>query len=271
MVVSGGAMWRSSIASLWFAAALVSGFAATDTHAAAPVGTGSTADVQLLTIELRDRPDPHTGTLRVIEGAQAWPLELDPLLAAVSRDWAEASVYNMRRETLVAGVIEQLEETTVRVLDIGPNSARLSVKLDGATQPLDVTVPINSTVVVGSEADGQRHAFVAVSALDRATRTRNPEVLSTREPGVTSPMRAHGGRLAAPAAARANGQKGVVLDVEVDASGNVVMAHALDRRYLSATDAAAIEKTVSEWKFRPAMRNGKPVRVMTTITAVFSD
>ena len=225
----------------------------------------------MLTIELRDHPDPHTGTLRVVEGARAWPLDLDALLQAVSQDWAEASVYDIRRASLAAGVVEQTEETTVRVLESKRDAARLSVKLDGAAQPIEVTVPINSTVVVGSEADGQRHAFVAISALDRATRTRIPEVFSTREPGVVPPLRASGAPLAAPESARANGQKGVALDVEVDERGNVVRVHVLGRRLLTDTDVAAIERAVSEWKFKPATANGKAVRVVTTVTSLFRD
>jgi hypothetical protein len=221
----------------------------------------------LLTIELRDHPDPHTGALRVIEGARAWPLDVDALLDAVSHEWAKASVYDIRRATLAAGVVERTEETTVRVLESKRDAARLSVKLDAAAQPIDVTVPINSTVVIGSEADGQRHAFVAIPILDRATRARIPEVFSTREPGIIAPLRVDRSPLAAPESARTNGQKGVALDLIVDERGNVIRAHVLGHRFLSETDIAAIEKTVSEWKFKPGSSNGKAVRVVTTILA----
>jgi hypothetical protein len=230
------------------------------------------AEAQLLTIELTDHPDSHTGALRVIESARAWPLDLDALLQAVSQDWAPASVYDVHRAALADGVVEQTEETTVRVLESNQSTARLSVKLDGgAAQPIEVTVPINSTVVIGSEADGQRHAFVALSVLDRATRIRIPEVFSTREPGIVPPLRLDRARLVAPESARANEQKGVGLDVEVDERGNVLRAHVLGRRFLTDTDVAAIEKTVSEWKFKPATANGKAVRVVTTITSLFRD
>jgi len=245
----------------------MSGYAATATQGSAPDGTSPAADVQLLTIELRDHPDPHTGTLRVIESARAWPLDLGALLDAVSHDWAPASVYDVRRATLADGVVEQTEETTVRVLESNRNAARLSVKLDAAAQPIEVTVPINSTVVVGSEAGGQRHPFVALSLLDHATRMRIPEVFSTREPGVVPPLQLDHSSLAAPESARANGQKGVVLDVEIDERGNVIRAHVLGHRFLSDTEIAAIEKTVSEWKFKPATAGGKAVRVVTTVVA----
>ncbi len=255
-------MVRSAIISLVLAALLLS-VCATAMRGSAPT------DIQLLTIELRDHPDPHTGALRVIEGAKAWPLDLDSLLDNLSHDWAEASVYDMRRAALAAGVIEQTEETTVRVLEAKRDTARLSVKLDGAAQPIEVTVPKNSTVVVGSEADGQRHAFVAISTLDRSTRMRIPEVFSTREPGIAPPMRLDHAPLAAPESALANRQKGVALDVEVDERGNVIRAHVLGRRFLSDTEVAVIEKTVSEWKFKPGTANGKAVRVVTTVLASF--
>ena len=254
-------MVRSTIIFLVFAAVWLNGCSS---MAAAP-----DADVQLLTIELSDHPDPHTGVLRVIEGAQAWPLDLDVLLDAVSHDWAKASVYDMRRAILAAGVVEQTEETTVRVLESKRDATRLSVKLDAAAQPIEVTVPINSTIVIGSEADGQRHAFVVISALDRPTRMRIPEVFSVREPGIVPPVRVDRTPLGAPESARRNGQKGVVLDVEVDERGNIIRAHVLGHRFLSDTDIAAIEKTVPEWKFKPGTANGKAVRVVTTILQPF--
>jgi hypothetical protein len=256
-------MSRSAIICYVLAATLSSGCAATATRGSAP------ADIQLLTIELRDHPDPHTGALRVIEGTRTWPLDLDALLDTVSHDWANASVYDIRRATLTAGVVEQTEETTVRVLESRRDAARLSVKLDAAAQPIEVTAQINSMIVIGSEADGQRHAFVAISALDRATRMRIPEVFSTREPGIVPPVRMDRTPLAAPETARANGQKGAALDLIVDERGNVIRAHVLGHRFLSDTDIAAIEKTVSEWKFRPGTAKGEAVRVVTTILAPF--
>jgi predicted small secreted protein len=253
-------MVRSVIISLVFAAVWLNGCVS---------ARGADADVQLLTIELRDHPDPHTGALRAIEGARAWPLDVDSLLDAVSHDWAKTSVYDIRRATLADGVVERTEETTVRVLESKRNAARLSVQFDAAAQPIDVTVPINSTIVIGSEADGQRHAFVAISALDRATRMRIPEVFSTREPGIVPPVRMDRTPLAAPESARANGQKGVALDILIDERGNAIRAHVLGHRFLSDTDIAAIEKTVSDWKFKPGTANGKAVRVVTTILAPF--
>jgi hypothetical protein len=260
-------MARSTIVPLVFAAVFFNGCASSSSSAT--TGAMPDAEVQLVTIELSDHPDPHTGALRVIEGAKAWPLDLDALLDAVSHDWAEASVYDMRRAALAAGAVEQTEETTVRIVESKRNAARLSVKLDAAAQPIEVTVPINSTIVIGSEADGQRHAFVAISTLDRATRMRIPEVFSTREPGIVAPVRVDGTPLAAPEPARANGQKGVALDIEVDERGKVIRVHVLGRRFLSDTDIAAIEKTVSEWKLKPAMANGKAARVITTTLARF--
>jgi hypothetical protein len=260
-------MVRSTIISLVFAVALLNGCASSSSSVSP--GPTPNAGVQLVTIELRDHPDPHTGALRVIEGTQAWPLDLDSLLDAVSHDWASALVLDIRRAALAAGIVEQTEETTVRVVESKKGAARLSVKLDGAAQPIEVTVPINSTLVVGSEADGQRHAFVAVSILDRETRMRIPEVFSTREPGIVPPLRLSGYPLEAPESAPASRQEGVALDIEVDERGNIVRAHVLGRRFLSDKVVAAIEKTVSGWKFKPGTANGKPVRVVTTILAPF--
>jgi hypothetical protein len=220
-------------------------------------------------IEFADHPDPNTGSLRVIQANGQWPLEIDPLIDSVSREWAPASIGGFRRGPITVGSVEELEETTVRVLDSNPASARLSVKLDAAPDPIEVTVPVNTTVVIGSEANGQRHAFAAVLALDRATRTRIAEVFSARDPGVTPPVKVSGAEIVAPASARANAPKGVVIEITVDKSGNVVRAHAIRGRFLSAPDVAAIEAAISAWKFKPGTVNGKAVTVVMSIPVMF--
>jgi Gram-negative bacterial TonB protein C-terminal len=253
-----------------FAAIVMNGCSHATTPATVPAGDNRPAsDVQLVAIEFGDHPDPNTGALRVIQANGQWPLDLDPLIDSVSREWAPTSMAGIRRGPLAAGAVEELEETTVRVLDSKPASARLSIKLDAAPNPIVVTVPINTTVVIGSEANGQRHAFVAVSVLDRATRTRIAEVFSARDPGVTPPVKVSGLDLTAPASARGNGQKGVGLEITVDARGNVVRAHAFRGRFLSDAAVAAVEAAVAAWKFKPGTANGKAVTVVMSIPVMF--
>jgi TonB family protein len=231
-----------------------------------------TAPVQIRVIEFGDHPDPNTGTPHALETAQAWPSEIDPLVDAVFRAVeGKVSVYDIRHCGLAAGATVELLETTVRVIDVATSAARISVRMhaDATPQPVEVTVPMNGTVVIGSEAGDQHHAYVAVSLFDRAMSARIPEVFSMYERGITRPVKVSGAELQATAAAREHHLKGVVVQMEIDEQGNVVTAHAHLGRYPSASDQAMIEKTVRTWKFEPAKLNGKPVRVLADITANF--
>ena len=65
--------------------------------------------------------------------------------------------------------------------------------------------------------------------------------------------------------------KGTAVEVEIDETGNVTAADALLGRYGTADDARSIESAVRGWKFTPATRDGKPVRVITDLIATFAD
>jgi hypothetical protein len=238
----------------------------------APLGqltSGGDAGLQLRVIEFGDHPDPNTGAPKVLETAQAWPVDLpalsDAVSAAVGRD---VIVNDMHRGAVSSNASEELEETKVRVIGATSDGVKVEVRTDAAPGPVEAVVPMNGTVVIGSEHEDQRHAFVAISLLDPATASRVPELFTTRDPSVTPPVKRTGAPLQPTQAAIENHLKGVVVQAEIDESGNVLAAHALGR-FPSAADRAAVENTIRTWTFSPATRGGKPVRVVTNVVVPF--
>jgi len=143
----------------------------------------------------------------------------------------------------------------------------MSVATAAAPAPIEITVPTNVTLVIGSETHDQRHAFIAVSVFDSAAASRIPETFSTREPGVRGPMKISGPAVQPTSASRRHHLKGVVAEVAIDERGNVLSAHAIPGRYSSPGDERTIEDTIRLWKFAPATRKGQPVRVVTSVVA----
>jgi protein TonB len=72
-----------------------------------------------------------------------------------------------------------------------------------------------------------------------------------------------------PAASRAAGVQGLVLiEATIDTSGNVVNPRVMSRIDAALTEAAV--EAVKQWRYKPALLNGQPVEVVTTITVNFS-
>jgi Gram-negative bacterial TonB protein C-terminal len=141
------------------------------------------------------------------------------------------------------------------------------VRMDGAPDSVDVTVPINSTVVLGSDKGDDRHAFAAISVFDRAHADEVPVVYSPSDRSVTPPRVVTSRLLPLSAAAREHHLKGAIVNAEIDEQGHVVVLRVLGARLLSADDQKAIEDVVRTWKFSPATRDGRPVRAFMMIRA----
>ena len=221
-------------------------------------------------IEFGDHPDPNTGTPRVLEPAQPWPIDVVPLESAVVDATDRlTTIYDMRHGAASLNASLQLEETNVRVLESSPRGARVLIRMESSPTAVEAFVPINGTAVIGSDSVDEHHAYVAVSLLDDDTANRSSEVFSPREPGVKAPIKLSGAAPVATANAIEHHLKGVIVETEIDESGNVVAAHAILGRYRSEADQAAIENTVRTWKFKPGTRNGKSVRVLTNVAAEY--
>ena len=229
-----------------------------------------TPALEIQLIEFGDHPDPNTGALRLLVHPSPWPAAVHPLMAAVAEAIERTpSLYDIRRAPLAPGEIAT-RETTARVLEIGRDRTHLSVVLDAAPAPFEVSVPTNATVVIGSETPDQRHAFVAISVLDREAAARVPEIFTTTNPEVKPPVKISGAPLQPTPGAVEHRLKGMAVEVEIDQTGNVTAARAIVGRYPDAIDTSAVETAVRSWKFAPATHNGKPVTVITDIIAPFA-
>jgi len=84
---------------------------------------------------------------------------------------------------------------------------------------------------------------------------------------VTPPERIHYVQPAYPEEARKNGIEGqVVLELVVGSQGDVESVKVAESN--PAFDETAAE-AARQWKFRPALKDGKPVSVITTVTVKF--
>ena len=206
---------------------------------------------QLRVIELRDHPDPNTGTPRVLD-ARAWPATVDPLLDAVSQAVERrVSIYDMAHARLAQSATAQTEETNVRVLDTGDSGARVSVTMDSSPTVVEAFVPRGGTAVIGSDSIDEHHAYVAVSIIQ----DDDADVVVPHEPGVVAPVRISG----------TNPEPNAVVEIEIDEAGNVAAVHVLAPKHLLPAEELAIDTAARTWRFRPATRDGKPVRVVTTV------
>jgi len=221
---------------------------------------------QLRVIEFGDHPDPNTGTPKIMQASRPWPSDVPALLAEVQDVTGRPnSVYDMRHAALAADAAEQLEETNVRVLQVSPAGARVIVRMESAPTTVEAFVPQHGTVVIGSDSVDEHHAYVAVSLLGDDL---SHEVFSTREPGLTAPVKISGALPAATATAIEHQLRGVVVESEIDTNGDVVAARVLG--HLSTADKRNVEETIRTWKFRPATRNGMPVAVLTNLTVEYA-
>ena len=86
--------------------------------------------------------------------------------------------------------------------------------------------------------------------------------------GVKQPAKIHDVKPEYPPIARQAGVQGVViLEVLIDADGNVAEARVL--RSVPLLDSAALD-AVQQWKFAPSDLNGVPTAVMMTVTVNFT-
>jgi TonB family protein len=87
-------------------------------------------------------------------------------------------------------------------------------------------------------------------------------------PGVQGPTKTKDVKAEYPQEAKDAGVQGVViLEATIDEQGNV--AHARVLSSIPMLDKAAMD-AVGQWKFEPALLNGKPVAVIVTVTVNFT-
>jgi len=199
---------------------------------------------------------------RVLPGD--WPLEHGALTRALGPVGVIARV--VHRDVVRVGE-DKLDET-VRYHVAGVQSGQVHMlfrALDGA-HDFDFHVPLNHTAVLSGDPEGARVEIVAISVMDTETAGRIPELYVVGR-AVKSPAIVNRVEPAYPESARAAHISGIVImQLEIDEQGNVADARVVkdipDLRR-SALDA------VMQWKFAPAMLDGKPVRALFSLTVNF--
>jgi len=149
---------------------------------------------------------------------------------------------------------------------VGGSKARVGVAIDGVGEPFSLPMPYNSTFVIATPDDAESPRWIAVSVFDDATAAKVPDVF--RVGGEVKPPTAVSRvEPVYPEEERAKRNGGIViLEVVIDANGNVTGAHLL--KPLPGLDDAALT-AVKQWHFQPATRDGQPVAVIFNLTIQF--
>src|SRR2546423_4911421 len=125
-------------------------------HLAASTNVTSISSRRIRVIEFGDHPDPNTGPPGILETTQPWPLEVQALESVVeARVGRNPSVFDIRQDVVSVDGTETLEETTVKILDVTAESVHMSVILAAAPKPIEISIPTNASVVIGSESNDQ--------------------------------------------------------------------------------------------------------------------
>lgn len=97
------------------------------------------------------------------------------------------------------------------------------------------------------------------------------ELVTAGEPGVVPPKRTDEGRTPVPSAAKTLGRTAVVqVEALVDETGAVVDVRILDASISGFGFEAAAGKKVRQSRYRPATKNGVPVRMWVPISVRFT-
>ena len=139
----------------------------------------------------------------------------------------------------------------------------------------EIIIPSKNAAILGFEGRDGTPYFLALHLLT-APGKKGPSIGGVMG-GASGPVRAVGAikppRLIKkvnpvyPEAAKAAGVEGIViLEVETDEQGNVVRTTLL--RSVPLLDQAAIE-AVKQWKYEPAIIDGKPTGIIFTVTVAF--
>jgi len=161
-----------------------------------------------------------------------------------------------------------------------PNQFSISVAEQTGQEKIEllnteIIIPSKHAAILGFEGRDGTPYFLALHLLT-APGKKGPSIGGVMG-GVSGPVRAVGAikppRLLKkvnpvyPEAAKSAGVEGIViLEVETDEQGNVVRTALL--RSVPLLDQAAIE-AVKQWKYEPAIIDGKPTGIIFTVTVAF--
>jgi len=191
--------------------------------------------------------------------AGGWPSNLGALLDELERRAAVAPirVMEIERAALDPGQERMIAGLPVRLLSRASDTAEVSVN------SVVVRVPAGGTVVVGN-----RVHFFAVSVLDSEAAARTSDPVRIKNDVVTPPRPISTVNPFYPESARRDRVSGIVIvQVEIDETGNVLWVHVLKGLPDGLSEAAV--DAVRQRHFEPATADGKPVAVLFNLTTNF--
>ena len=218
---------------------------------------GATTPLQLRIVDFGDRPHNNTGAPHAV--GDQWPDDVVALSSAVG-EWSDKTsvAQDIRRVTATPSRIS-MNDAEVTVVDVSESSARLAVRLEGRDEPVNVIVPLDKTVVLGTDHNDDLHAFLALSLFDADAAAHIAPIYSIREPGVRPPKRVRG-TLPPTQSAIQQHMRSTILYFDVDEKGNVVSAVMLGKHGSTPEDIATVEQAARSFRFEPAKYRGVPVR-----------
>jgi TonB family protein len=164
----------------------------------------------------------------------------------------------------------------IETLKAGAGNVRFALRADGANATADVAIPLAMLEAIAKyppvfDADATNENVAGEppppdpEEVDRTADEADPLILG-RE--ITPPELIKRAEPDYPESAKAEGVQGrVILQLVVEKSGavsNVKILKSNDERL-----AAAATEAVRQWGYKPALRNGEPVRVYVTVTVNF--
>jgi len=209
-------------------------------------------------MKLRATPPDH-----VVQ--RQYPADLHELWSAIGPRGIElVSVYRFQ---VALGDERDTDRTHLKVERVGGSKSRISVKVDGAGEPFSLPIPYNQTVVLASPEPSAKPEYIAVTVFDDPSGANIPDIYPV------------GGDIVAPKPAKpvnpvysddalkAKVDGIVILEMELDEKGIPVGVHILKDLAPGLGDAAL--DALKQWRFEPATKDGKPVRVLFHQTIKF--
>lgn len=196
---------------------------------------------------------------------RAFPTDLHELWNAIGARGIElVSVYRFQ---VALGDERDTDRTHLKIERVGGSKSRISVKVDGAGEAFSLPIPYNQTTVLASPEPSAKPEYIAVTVFDDQSGANVPDIYQV------------GGDVVAPKPARqvnpvypddalkAKVDGIVILQTEIDEKGVPVGVHILKDLAPGLGDAAL--DAVKQWRFQPATKDGKPVRVLFHQTIQF--
>jgi len=158
--------------------------------------------------------------------------------------------------------------TAITMVNAVPDTRTISSTQGGKTYKVTVNLAVDGSAVANFEVSDATKVLVAATKTFVKPEPRNPPNAKRIEPGMTPPRPVTRVEPRYPMEAKVKGIYGVVIiEATISEKGDVTEARILKDLPEGLGQAAA--DAVRQWKFEPAMQEGKPVPVVFNLTVNF--